>query len=151
MVFRTPTRSTSPDLAFRCKSVPGPTEGHIAAGLSERLGNDRRTEIETALREIGRIAWYRLGDVVGEDDHDPGTDATGGDSETPLRSPTGSMAFRSIASCDSIARRRAHSRVAFTGRDNNLLACEVDVGVFGDEFSPPTPRATTRCSSRTTA
>ncbi len=41
----------------------------IAAGLVERLGNDRRTEIETALHEIGRIAWHRLGDVV-EDDLD---------------------------------------------------------------------------------
>src|ERR671912_290627 len=51
----------------------------IAAGLSERLSNDRRTEIETALREIGRIAWHRLGDVVEDDLTAAGTDATGGD------------------------------------------------------------------------
>jgi urate oxidase len=40
---------------------------------------------------------------------------------------------------------------ALTGRDNNLLACEIDVEVFGDEFLPPTPRATTRWSSPPTA
>src|SRR5919112_3230391 len=39
----------------------------ITAALIVRLGNDRRTEIETALREIGQIAWYRLGDVVRDD------------------------------------------------------------------------------------
>src|SRR5688500_5114520 len=53
----------------------------IAAGLSERLGNDRRTEIATALREIGRIAWHRLGDVVEDDLMTSGADATGGDAQ----------------------------------------------------------------------
>lgn len=36
----------------------------ILTGLAERLANDRDTEIATALREIGRIAWHRLSDVV---------------------------------------------------------------------------------------
>src|SRR5687768_353988 len=53
----------------------------IAAGLSERLSNDRRTEIETALREIGRIAWYRLGDVVEDEPMNPAPDATDGDAQ----------------------------------------------------------------------
>src|SRR5215210_303396 len=43
----------------------------IAAGLVARLDNDRRTEIETALREIGRIAWHRLDDVVADDPATP--------------------------------------------------------------------------------
>jgi OHCU decarboxylase len=35
----------------------------ILTGLATRLGNDQTTEIETALREIGKIAWYRLMDL----------------------------------------------------------------------------------------
>ena len=36
----------------------------ILAGLAARLDNDRETEIATALREIHRIAWHRLADLV---------------------------------------------------------------------------------------
>jgi OHCU decarboxylase len=39
----------------------------ILAGFATRLDNDLDPEIATALREIGRIAWYRLADVVRED------------------------------------------------------------------------------------
>lgn len=39
----------------------------ILAGLAARLHNDRETEIATALREIDRIAWYRLSDAVVDD------------------------------------------------------------------------------------
>src|SRR5918993_1220555 len=53
----------------------------ITAGLVARLGNDRRTEIETALREIGRIAWHRLDDVVADDPATPDADATGGNTD----------------------------------------------------------------------
>src|SRR5919112_249275 len=56
----------------------------VAAGLVERLGNDRRTEIETALYEIGRIAWHRLGDVVVDDHPTPDADATGGNTDYTL-------------------------------------------------------------------
>src|SRR5919112_1270757 len=56
----------------------------IAAGLAERLNNDRRTEIETALYEIGRIAWHRLGDVVVDDHPTPDADATGGNTDYTL-------------------------------------------------------------------
>jgi len=40
----------------------------ILAGFAARLGNAREEEIRQALREIGRIAWYRLTDVVAGDD-----------------------------------------------------------------------------------
>ncbi len=36
----------------------------ILAGLQSRVTNDRDPEIETALTEIGKIAWYRLQDIV---------------------------------------------------------------------------------------
>ncbi len=39
----------------------------ILAGFAQRLEHDRETEIATALREIGRIAWYRLDDLVTEE------------------------------------------------------------------------------------
>jgi len=40
----------------------------ILAGFAARLGNTREREIRQALREIGKIAWYRLADVVAGDD-----------------------------------------------------------------------------------
>ncbi len=40
------------------------TKASILAALEQRLGNDRETEIETALREIGKIARLRLRDAV---------------------------------------------------------------------------------------
>jgi 2-oxo-4-hydroxy-4-carboxy-5-ureidoimidazoline decarboxylase len=36
----------------------------ILAGFRVRLGNDRQTEIDTALAEIAKICWHRLVDVV---------------------------------------------------------------------------------------
>lgn len=40
----------------------------ILAGFAERLNHDRATEIATALDQIALIAWYRLIDVVANDD-----------------------------------------------------------------------------------
>ena len=36
----------------------------ILAGFAARLGHSRQEEIATALTEIGKIAWLRLGDVL---------------------------------------------------------------------------------------
>lgn len=44
----------------------------ILRGFAERLGHDRETEIATAIREIRRIAWYRLDDLVSDDAGDDG-------------------------------------------------------------------------------
>lgn len=43
-------------------------KGQILTGFAERLNHDRATEIATALDQIARIAWYRLIDVVANDD-----------------------------------------------------------------------------------
>jgi 2-oxo-4-hydroxy-4-carboxy-5-ureidoimidazoline decarboxylase len=40
----------------------------ILAGFASRLGNTPEQEREAALREIAKIAWYRLADVVAGDD-----------------------------------------------------------------------------------
>jgi 2-oxo-4-hydroxy-4-carboxy-5-ureidoimidazoline decarboxylase len=39
----------------------------ILAGFAARLPNDAETEREMALREIARIAWYRIQDLVADD------------------------------------------------------------------------------------
>ena len=48
----------------------------ILAGFENRLGNDPVTERNAAVREIERIAWYRLTDLVDNDPH--GTNEYGG-------------------------------------------------------------------------
>jgi urate oxidase / 2-oxo-4-hydroxy-4-carboxy-5-ureidoimidazoline decarboxylase len=109
----------------------------VATGLDERLGNDRRTEIETALREIGRIAWHRLSDVVEDDLTTPGPDASVGDAQYTFEVSYGKYGVPVYRVFATPLRDVAPiPESSFTGRDNNLLACEVDVEVFGDEFLP---------------
>src|SRR5215212_330980 len=109
----------------------------ITAALIARLGNDRRTEIETALREIGQIAWYRLGDVVRDDLTPPGADATGGNTDYTFEVSYGKHGVSVYRVFATPLRGVAPiPESSFTGRDNNLLACEVDVEVFGEEFLP---------------
>jgi urate oxidase / 2-oxo-4-hydroxy-4-carboxy-5-ureidoimidazoline decarboxylase len=109
----------------------------IATGLAERLGNDRRTEIESALREIGRIAWHRLSDVVEDDLMDSGGDTTGEASHYTFEVSYGKHGvpvYRVFAT--PLRDVPSIPESSFTGRDNNLLACEVDVEVFGEDFLP---------------
>jgi len=109
----------------------------IAAALADRLGNDRRTEIETALREIGRIAWHRLGDVVQDDLATPVAGATGGDTQYTFEVSYGKHGVPVYRVFATPLRDVAPiPESSFTGRDNNVLACEVDVEVFGEEFLP---------------
>jgi urate oxidase len=109
----------------------------VANGLVERLGNDRRTEIETALHEIGRIAWHRLNDVVEDDLTTSGADTHGGDAQYTFEVSYGKHGvpvYRVFAT--PLRDVPPIPESSFTSRDNNLLACEVDVEVFGDEFLP---------------
>jgi len=109
----------------------------VTTGLVERLGNDRRTEIETALHEIGRIAWHRLSDVMEDDSMTLDADTNGGKSQYTSEVSYGKHGvpvYRVFATpLQGVAPIPESS---FTGRDNNLLACEVDVEVFGEEFLP---------------
>ena len=107
----------------------------ILTGLAERLGNDRRTEIETALREIGKIAWHRLTDVVDDDLAASSVEVTGDEFAFEVSyGKQGVPVYRVFAT--PLRDVPPIPESAFTGRDNNLLACEVDVEVFGDEFLP---------------
>jgi urate oxidase/2-oxo-4-hydroxy-4-carboxy-5-ureidoimidazoline decarboxylase len=107
----------------------------IMAGLANRVGNDRRTEIATALREIERIAWHRLADVV-QDDAEPRAAATkqGRNAYEISYGKQGVPVYRAFAT--PLRDVPPIPESAFTGRDNNLLACEISVEVFGDEFLP---------------
>ncbi|MFN8590913.1 MAG: urate oxidase [Thermomicrobiales bacterium] len=105
----------------------------ILDGLRTRLANDRETEIATALREIGRIAWHRLTDVIAVDE--PQGEVRMGDYEFDISyGKKGVPVYRVFAT--PLRDIAPIPESPFTGRDNNLLACEVDVEVFGDEFLP---------------
>lgn len=53
------------------------TKDAILAGFAARLGNTRDDEIATAIAEIGKICWYRLGDAVDEGTGDRGQGTEG--------------------------------------------------------------------------
>jgi urate oxidase / 2-oxo-4-hydroxy-4-carboxy-5-ureidoimidazoline decarboxylase len=106
----------------------------ILSGLATRLDNDRDQEIAAALGEIAKIAWHRLADVI----DDAGVPERGGDvsgyeyeiSYGKRRVPV----YRVYAGpLEGIA---PVPESTFRGRSNTLLACEVDVEVFGDDFLP---------------
>ena len=107
----------------------------ILSGLDNRLENDRDTEIATALSEIGRIAWHRLSDIVSDENVAAGAPAMNDDFVLEVSyGKHGVPVYRVFATpLRNVARIPESS---FTGRDNNLLACEVSVEVFGDEFLP---------------
>jgi urate oxidase len=103
----------------------------ILTELTCRADNERDEEIRTALREIGRIAWWRLRDVVTDEE-----DAV--DQPPPY-------AFEVSYGKQGVPVYRVHARplqVApipespFTGRPNALLAASIDLEVFGDDFLP---------------
>ena len=103
----------------------------ILAELERRAHQARTDEITTALREIGRIAWWRLQDVAMDEE-----DAV--DQPQPF-------AFEVSYGKQGVPVYRAHAqplRVApipespFTGRPNALLAASIDLDVFGDDFLP---------------
>ena len=108
----------------------------ILDALAARSQNERATEIQTALDEIGKIAWHRLTDLVHDDNpvHDGAA------------MPGDRYAYRVSYGKRGVAVYRVFAaplrdvppipESAFTGRDNHLFACEVDVEVFGDEFLP---------------
>ena len=105
------------------------TKDAILAGLANRLGNDRHTEIAAALREIDRIAWNRLVD------HIDAAPSQGDDLSYEVSyGKQGVPVYRVFA--QPLRDVPPIPESAFTGRDNNLLACEVSVEVFGDEFLP---------------
>jgi urate oxidase / 2-oxo-4-hydroxy-4-carboxy-5-ureidoimidazoline decarboxylase len=106
----------------------------ILAGLAARLGNDRAQEIETALGEIEKIAWHRLIDAVEDDDApDRGGNVSGYDYEISYgkrRVPVYRVYARPLEGVAAVPES------TFRGRSNTLLACEVDVEVFGGDFLP---------------
>ena len=107
----------------------------ILAGLAARLEHDRDTEITTALREIGRIAWHRLAEVVSDEEAAAGAAAMTDDYALEVSyGKQGVPVYRVFAT--PLRDVAPIPESPFTGRDNNLLACEVSVQVFGDEFLP---------------
>jgi urate oxidase/2-oxo-4-hydroxy-4-carboxy-5-ureidoimidazoline decarboxylase len=111
------------------------TKAAILEGLTSRLDNDRHTEIATALREIDRIAWNRLTDLVRDTARQGEASAVGdGFSYDVSYGKQGVPVYRVFAT--PLRDIPPIPESAFTGRDNNLLAAEIGVEVFGDEFLP---------------
>jgi urate oxidase/2-oxo-4-hydroxy-4-carboxy-5-ureidoimidazoline decarboxylase len=111
------------------------TREAIVAGMASRLGNDRHTEIATALREIDRIAWNRLADLVRDEASQADAGSVGnGFSYEVSYGKHGVPVYRVFAA--PLRDIPPIPESPFTGRDNNLLACEISVDVFGDEFLP---------------
>lgn len=103
----------------------------ILAELGRRVQNTRDQEIGTALREIGRIAWWRLQDVVMDEEN------------AVERSQP--YAFEVSYGKQGVPVYRVHAQPLevvpipespFTGRPNALLAASIDLEVFGDDFLP---------------
>lgn len=110
----------------------------ILAGFASRLANDREIEIAIALGEIDRIAWYRLADMIQERDTPPIT-ATGGRGRPQMRfeityGKSRVPVYRTKAK--PLSDIAAIPESPFTGRANALLAEEIDVEVYGDDFLP---------------
>lgn len=103
----------------------------ILGQLELRAANDREAEIAAALREIGRIAWWRLHDVAFDQEdrveHDQpfAFEVSYGKQGVPV--------YRVYATPLEVA---PIPESTFSGRPNALLACVVDVEVFGDDFLP---------------
>lgn len=103
----------------------------ILVELARRVKSERDQEVTTALGEIGRIAWWRLQDVVKDEE-----DAV--EQSKPY-------AFEVSYGKQGVPVYRVHARPlavapipesAFTGRPNALLAASIDLEVFGDDFLP---------------
>ncbi len=103
----------------------------ILAELGRRAHHARADEITTALHEIGRIAWWRLQDVVMDEE-----DAV--DEPQPYT-------FEVSYGKQGVPVYRVHAQPLevspipespFTGRPNALLAASIDLEVFGDDFLP---------------
>jgi urate oxidase/2-oxo-4-hydroxy-4-carboxy-5-ureidoimidazoline decarboxylase len=107
----------------------------ILAGFATRLDHDRESEISTALAEIGRIAWHRLTDVVADDDQVSGVDAVSDQYEYEISYGKQAVpVYRVFAT--PLTGIAPIPESPFTGRVNNLLACEIGVEVLGDDFLP---------------
>ncbi|HEU0113296.1 MAG TPA: 2-oxo-4-hydroxy-4-carboxy-5-ureidoimidazoline decarboxylase, partial [Thermomicrobiales bacterium] len=105
----------------------------ILNGLATRLENDRAQEIATALGEIGKIAWHRLTGVVDDAAPERGGNVSGYDYEISYgkrRVPVYRVYARPLEGVAAVPES------TFRGRSNTLLAAEVDVEVFGDDFLP---------------
>jgi urate oxidase/2-oxo-4-hydroxy-4-carboxy-5-ureidoimidazoline decarboxylase len=107
----------------------------ILAGFAARLHNEPGFEVQTALAEIGKIAWHRLNDVVHDDELALITEDVVPSDQYSFRVSYGKQGvsvYRVFAT--PLRDIQPIPESSFTGRENNLLACEIGIEVFGDDF-----------------
>ncbi len=95
----------------------------ILAGFASRLQHTREQEISIALAEVAKICSLRLHDLVQNDNKF--TISYG-----KARVPVYRVYAHPLAGIEPIPESQ------FSGRENILFACEVDVEVFGNNFLP---------------
>ncbi|MBE3558343.1 MAG: urate oxidase [Ktedonobacteraceae bacterium] len=101
----------------------------ILAGFSTRLNHTCEQEISIALAEVAKICALRLHDIVTEEEN-LSTDYSYTISYGKLHVPLYRVYARPLTGITPI------SESSFTGRDNTLLALEVDMEVLGSNFLP---------------
>jgi urate oxidase / 2-oxo-4-hydroxy-4-carboxy-5-ureidoimidazoline decarboxylase len=110
-------------------------EESILFGFATRLRNEPAVEMQTALDEIGKIAWHRLNDVVDDDGLSQATEGAVSSDRYAFRVSYGKQGvavYRVFAT--PLRDIRPIPESSFTGRENNLIACEIGVEVFGEDF-----------------
>jgi len=118
-------------------AVRGHTAHSIMSAMQKRLNGSPEEELMTALREVGRIALFRLRDLF--DENDAGSHSV---TKEPLAATTRAMyygkgdvlVYRTFAAPLTAVSQIPES--SFTGQDNVILAMNVKIAVYGDAFLP---------------
>lgn len=106
-------------------AVKGKTKQDIYQALLERLENERETEFHQALKEIYRIARFRLADIITEK----------GETQMKRTMSYGKgnvFAYRTFLKPLTGVRQIPES--SFTGRDNTVVGIDVTCEIGGDAF-----------------
>ncbi|AZN41566.1 factor-independent urate hydroxylase [Paenibacillus albus] len=118
-------------------AVRGHTTHSIYSAMQRRLNGSPEEELMAALREVGKIALFRLRDLIEENDSGRAA-VTKETPATPARTmyygKGDVLVYRTFAAPQTAVSRIPES--CFTGQDNVIFAMNVKVAVCGDAFLP---------------
>lgn len=119
-------------------AVRGRSKHSILASMRIRLHGTMEEEREIALKEVGKIALYRLNSMMNEDtDHKTGRLSMTMPTESGRSLYYGKgdvLVYRTFAKPLTGVRRIPES--GFSGNDNVIFALNVQITVYGDAFMP---------------
>ncbi|TVY07290.1 urate oxidase [Paenibacillus cremeus] len=118
------------------KAVRGHTKHTILAAMMSRLKGSPEEELELALREVGKIAMFRLTDLIDENasaaSPTPSTNSMAG--RTMYYGKGDVLVYRTFAAPLTAVAPIPES--GFSGHDNVIFAMNVKIAVRGDAFLP---------------